>query len=61
VLSSINILVYLPTEQVHDFSTNLRSFHQTIGYPVGASPYQLSFGTLRLVGKHGDIDILVSA
>ncbi|KAF8596638.1 hypothetical protein BDV93DRAFT_527934 [Ceratobasidium sp. AG-I] len=57
VLSSINVIVSLPTAQVHDLSTNLRMFTQTIGYPAGVSPYKLSFETLRIFGDYGGTEI----
>ncbi|KAF8596640.1 hypothetical protein BDV93DRAFT_610781 [Ceratobasidium sp. AG-I] len=57
VISSINIIVSLPTSQRHDFSTDLMSFSQTIGYPVGVSPYKLTLGTLRIAGDQGTAEV----
>ncbi|KAF8596639.1 hypothetical protein BDV93DRAFT_527935 [Ceratobasidium sp. AG-I] len=57
MLSSINVIVTLPTSQRHDFSTDLKSFKQTIGYPAGASPYKLMFGALHISGDFGDVGV----
>lgn len=60
MLSSISIIVSLPSSQLHEFSTNLKLFSQTVGYPVGASPYKLLFEKLHMVGDHGGIEVGVS-
>lgn len=60
LLASVSMVVSLPRDHTHDFSTHLDLFTQSVGSAVVDPKYPLSFATLSLESYFRDIAVQVS-
>ncbi|KAG9074443.1 hypothetical protein FRC06_010690 [Ceratobasidium sp. 370] len=57
LLASASIILTLPYSHVHNLFTRINYFTQTIGPKEDANSPLLSFGTLKLLGNNGRIEV----